>query len=381
MRGMCWIAFALSPLFFCWPIAAEPLAPILIEYIGPSNTDEGLAGARLAISDNQTTGRFVGLSFALDEHYLDISPESDGNTLQPSTDAGFIVANLPAEALRAVSSASKTSVTAVFNIAARDDALRQEQCLPNLLHTAPSRAMLTDGLAQYLVWKQWRRWFLVIGPTPADHLYADAVRNSAKKFGAQIVAEKEWTFRTVNARADTGHVTLQTEIPALTRVADHDVLVVADEADEFGEYLLGRTTLPRAVAGTHGMVATIWDASNEQWGAMQIQDRFRRRFSRPMTAVDYAAWLAVRAVGEAALRTKSADPKVISDYLRGPDFALSGYKGRSQSFRSWDGQMRQPILITGPKLLISASPQPGFLHRTSELDTLGVDQPESRCKQ
>jgi ABC transporter substrate binding protein (PQQ-dependent alcohol dehydrogenase system) len=114
---------------------------------------------------------------------------------------------------------------------------------------------------------------------------------------------------------------------------------------------------------------------------MQIQERFRRRFTRPMTAVDYAAWVAVRAVGEAALRTKSADPKVISDYLRGADFALSGYKGRSQSFRSWDGQMRQPILITGPKLLISASPQPGFLHRTSELDTLGVDQPESRCKQ
>lgn len=192
--------------------------------------------------------------------------------------------------------------------------------------------------------------------------------------------EKEWSFRASNARADTGHVTLQTAIPAFTRVADYDVLVVADETDEFGGYLFGRTALPRPVAGTHGLVATSWDVTNEQWGATQLQDRFRKRFGRAMTPNDYSAWLAVRAIGEAAVRTKSADPTTIASYLRGPDFALSGYKGRGQSFREWDGQMRQPILIAGPKLLVSVSPQAGFLHRTSELDTLGFDQSESRCR-
>src|SRR6266436_2555573 len=65
---------------------------------------------------------------------------------------------------------------------------------------------------------RWRRWFVVAGPTPADKLYAAALRRSAKKFGAVIATEKDWTFRTANARADTGHVTLQTEIPAFTRV-------------------------------------------------------------------------------------------------------------------------------------------------------------------
>jgi hypothetical protein len=42
--------------------------------------------------------------------------------------------------------------------------------------------------------------------------------------------------------------------------------------------------------------------------------------------------------------------------------------------------MRQPILIAGPRMLVSVSPQPGFLHRGSELDTLGVDREESRCR-
>ena len=99
-----------------------------------------------------------------------------------------------------------------------------------------------------------------------------------------------------------------------------------------------------------------------------------------MTSVDNAAWAAVRAIGEAAIRSRSSDPVKIMTYLRSPDFILSGFKGQGQSFRAWDGQMRQPVLIAGPRLLVSVSPQAGYLHRGSELDTLGTDREESRCK-
>jgi ABC transporter substrate binding protein (PQQ-dependent alcohol dehydrogenase system) len=240
--------------------------------------------------------------------------------------------------------------------------------------------MLADGLAQYLVWKRWKRWFLVVGPAPEDRLYADAVRRAAGRFGAEIVVEKPWSFRQGSGRADTGHVTLQTEIPAFTNVGDHDVLVVADETGAFGDYLEGRTARPRPVAGTHGLVATAWSPVSEQWGATQLQSRFAKQAGRRMGALDYAAWAAVRSIGEAAIRTGSTDPAAIAAYMRGPEFALSAFKGQGQSFRAWDGQMRQPILIAGPRLLVSVSPQAGFLHRTSELDTLGVDREESACR-
>jgi ABC transporter substrate binding protein (PQQ-dependent alcohol dehydrogenase system) len=249
-----------------------------------------------------------------------------------------------------------------------------------MLHTLPSRAMLADGLAQYLAAKRWKRWLLVTGRHPGDRQMAEAIRRAAKKFGAEIAAEKQWTFQPGHARADTGHVRLQTEIPAFTQGPDHDVLVVADEAGEFGDYLEGRTARPRPVAGTHGLVATAWSAVSEQWGATQLQNRFEKLAGRRMTAVDYAAWLAVRAIGEAAFRTKSTDARAVIDYMRGSEFLLSGFKGQGQSFRAWDGQMRQPILIVSQRLMISASPQPGFLHRNSELDSLGTDQGESRCK-
>jgi ABC transporter substrate binding protein (PQQ-dependent alcohol dehydrogenase system) len=158
------------------------------------------------------------------------------------------------------------------------------------------------------------------------------------------------------------------------------VLVVADEANAFGDYLEGRTARPRPVAGTQHLVATGWSPVNEQWGAAQLASRFAKVAGRRMTAVDYAAWAAARSIGEAATRLRTTDSDRIAAYLRGPEFLLSGFKGRGQSFREWDGQMRQPILIAGPRLLISASPQPGFLHRSSELDTLGLDREESPCK-
>jgi ABC transporter substrate binding protein (PQQ-dependent alcohol dehydrogenase system) len=340
--------------------------------------DEELAGAQLGIMDNNGTGRFTGQEFALKQVIVpaDAGVPDALKALPP--DVRFVVANLPANEL--TEAAHQFPQLTFLNAGASDDALRGEECAANLLHTIPSRAMLTDALAQYLAFKKWRKWLLVVGPDPADKLYADAVKRSAQKFGAQVVAEKPWTFQTANAHADTGHATLQTEIPAFTSGSDYDVVVVADEAGLLGEELIGRTDLPRPVAGTQGLVATGWSPVNVQWGALQLQDRFYKKFHRHMTAKDYAAWIAVRAVGEAAVRARSSDPEEIAKYMRGPDFLASGFKGEGQSFRSWDGQMRQPILIAGARSLVSVSPQGGFLHRRSVLDTLGVDEGESRCK-
>jgi ABC transporter substrate binding protein (PQQ-dependent alcohol dehydrogenase system) len=356
--------------------AVQPISPLDREI-----RDEGVAGARLGIADNATTGRFMGQRFTLMERII-AQNENPADVVRALAAEGirFVVADLDAPILITAASVAQAREMLFLNSRAPDDDIRNESCMANVLHTAPSRAMMADALTQYLMAKRWRRWFLVTGSAAGDRLLADAYRRAAKRFGAEIVVEKEWTFKPGHARTDTGHVTLQTEIPALTQVRDHDVLVVADERNEFGDYLPGRTALPRPVTGTHGLVATGWSPVSEQWGATQLQARFERLAGRRMNAVDYAAWAAVRAIGEAAIRARSTDPSVIAGYLRGPDFILSGFKGQGQSFRPWDGQMRQPILIAGPRLLVSVSPQIGYLHRGSELDTLGNDREESRCK-
>jgi ABC transporter substrate binding protein (PQQ-dependent alcohol dehydrogenase system) len=99
-----------------------------------------------------------------------------------------------------------------------------------------------------------------------------------------------------------------------------------------------------------------------------------------MTPLDMQAWTAVRMIGEAASRSSSVDPTKIMQFMKGDKFGIAAYKGKELSLRDWDWQVRQPILLADGRTVVSVSPQPGFLHQFTELDTLGFDRPESTCK-
>jgi ABC transporter substrate binding protein (PQQ-dependent alcohol dehydrogenase system) len=351
-------------------------------FLDPPPEDEGVQGARLGVADNATTGRFTGQRFALEERAAR-EPEEALDAVRGLLAAGLrlVVADLPAPVLIQAADLPEAAAATLLNAGAPDDALRNEDCRRNLLHLAPSRAMLADALAQFLAAKRWRNVFLAFGPGEGDRLYAEAVRRAARKFGLRVVADKPWTHDPGAQRTDTGHVSVAAEAARFTQGApSYDMLVVADETGFWGDNLAWRTTDPRPVAGTHGLVPTIWARPHELWGATQLQRRFRALADRWMTPRDHAAWLAVRAIGEAATRTRSTDPAAVAAYLRGPEFELAGFKGTRLSFRDWDGQLRQPILLAGPRELVSVSPQPGFQHQFSELDTLGTDRPETRCR-
>jgi len=344
--------------------------------------DDGIAGAKLAVADNNTTGRFLKQEFALDVVQSADVPELISQVAKRvEAGAGFVVADAGAETVLALADALKGRDVLIMNAGSSDDRLREGECRPNVVHTAPSRTMLADGLAQYLVWKQWRRWFLVRGTGREDEAFAEALRRAAKRFGGKIVEERAFQVETGSRRTDGGHEQIQQQIPAFTQNAPaYDVLLVADEREQFGQYFPYRTWDARPVAGTQGLAPTSWHPALEQWGGTQFQNRFRRLANRPMRPLDYDAWVAVRSVGEAATRTKSAAPKAMIAYLKSPDFDLAAFKGRKLTYRNWNGQLRQPILVATAKLPVSVSPQPGFLHQFSELDTLGIDRPESACR-
>jgi ABC transporter substrate binding protein (PQQ-dependent alcohol dehydrogenase system) len=340
--------------------------------------DEAVAGARLAIDDNNTTGRFTGQHYSLDGVTLD-KDQSPVDAARKLVDDGanFIAADLPADELVAVADAVKDRHVIVFNVAAQDDRLRGADCRANLFHIAPSRAMITDALAQYFATKRWTKIFLTVGPNPPDRLYADAMKNSAKKFGLAIAAEKPWEFGAL-ARARSDSIT-QSDALVFSRGIDYDIMVVADEEGDFGDYVSYRTWDPKLIAGTQGLIATSWHRAQDAWGSAQLQSRFFKEAKRTMRPVDYQAWAAVRAVGEALTRAKTTDPSALAQFMLGPTFQLAAFKGVPVSFRPWDRQLRQPILIAQPMAIVSVSPQPGFLHQRTILDTLGADEPETTC--
>jgi len=344
--------------------------------------DNGLAGAQMAAKDNDTTGRFLNQRYLLVDLHLKAGDDPATAVAELARQGiSLIVADLPADDLLKAAEAGKAHRILFFNAAATDDRLRQKDCRANVVHTAPSRAMLADGLAQYLVWKKWVRWFLVVGSHERDKLFAAALTRAANRFGAKILQQREFKDTGGARRTDSGVVQIQQQMPVFTQEApSYDVLVVADESEVFANNLPYRTWDPRPVAGSAGLVPTSWDASNSLWGGIQMQDRFIAQFKRQMTALDMQAWTAVRMIGEAASRQNSADPKKILDFLKGPELALGAFKGQKLTLRDWDLQLRQPILLTDGRTIVSVSPQQGFLHQFSELDTLGYDRPETQCK-
>src|SRR5438270_1472116 len=222
---------------------------------------------------------------------------------------------------------------------------------------------------------------MVVGCRGDDRLFAGALRRSATRFGAKIVQERVFEDTGGARRTDSGVTLIQRQMPVFTQGAPaYDILVAADESEVFAPYLPYRTWDPRPIAGSAGLVPKSWDAAHDQWGAVQMQNRFLKLNSRRMTALDMQAWTAARMIGEAASRMNSSDPKKLLDFLKGPDFSIAAFKGQRLTLRDWNLQLRQPILLVDGRMVVSVSPQEGFLHQFSELDTLGVDRPETRCK-
>jgi ABC transporter substrate binding protein (PQQ-dependent alcohol dehydrogenase system) len=344
--------------------------------------NDGVAGARLAIEDNNTTGRFLNQHFTLQEIRLKEGDDSAKAAIAlADRNIGFIIADLPADALLKAADAIRDRGIVLFNAGSIDDRLREEDCRANVIHTAPTRSMLADGLAQYLVWKQWKRWLLVVGSHDEDRLFADAMRRAAARFGAKIVQERVFEDTGGARRTDSGVTLIQRQMPVFTQAAPaYDILVAADESEVFASYLPYRTWDPRPIAGSAGLVPKSWDPAQDQWGAVQMQNRFLKLNSRRMTALDMQAWTAARMIGEAAARVNSGNPKSVIDFLKSPDFSIAAFKGQRLTLRDWNLQLRQPILLADGRMVVSVSPQEEFLHQFSELDTLGVDRPETKCK-
>ena len=345
--------------------------------------NDGVAGARLAIDDNNTTGKFLNQHFTLEEFRLkDGDDAANAAVALADRNIAFIITDLPADSLLKAADALRGRGAVLFNAGAIDDRLREEDCRANVIHVAPTRSMLADGLAQYLVWKQWKRWLMVVGSHDEDRRFAEALRRSAARFGAKIVQERVFEDTGGARRTDSGVTLIQRQMPVFTQQAPvYDILVAADESEAFASYLPYRTWDPRPVAGSAGLVPKSWDPAQDQWGAVQMQNRFLKLNSRRMTALDMQAWTAARMIGEAVARVNSSDRKTVLDFLKGPDFSIAAFKGQRLTLRAWNLQLRQPILLVDGRMVVSVSPQEGFLHQVSELDTLGVDQPETKCKQ
>ena len=349
-------------------------APPTLSNLDPIPEDLGLKGAELGLEDNITTGRFLGQSYSLT--VIEVAEDQDfaEATRAALAETGLLVLDAPFAQVLAAADLPEAAEALLFNAGAADMALRSAQCRARVLHTLPSYAMKADALMQFFVTRRWDEIALIAGDRPEDQAWANTLEASARKFGLDFGARKTWAFD-----ADMRRNAAQ-EVPLFTQdLGDYDVLLVADAADDFARYISFNTWRPRPVAGSEGLRPVTWHRVVEAWGAAQLQSRFEELAGRPMQDRDYAVWAAMRAIGEAVTRTGVADAETLRLYMLSDAFELAGFKGRPLTFRSWNGQLRQPIPLVHERALVAQAPLEGFLHQRTELDTLGLDQPESEC--
>jgi ABC transporter substrate binding protein (PQQ-dependent alcohol dehydrogenase system) len=330
-------------------------------------------GVRVALEESDFAGAAAGVKLELKR-----ATAADGlvAALQQLHGAGarFFLVDAPGEVVATLAQKTRGRDLLLFNLTALGDGLRQERCQPHLFHVAPSHAMLMDALTQFLVAKKWRQALVLKGQSPEDAELHAAFQRSAKRFGVSVVDTRPFVLnRDPRARA-------QNNVALLTAGAEYDVVVVIDGDGEFARDVPYEVQKPRPVVGAAGLVADWWHWAWERQGAPQLNNRFLKLTRRPMTGYDWSAWMAVKALVETVLRTKSTEARAVAAYLVGDQITLDGFKGARQAFRPWDRQLRQPLFLTTGNWVVERAPLDGFLHAKNALDTLGFDQPESRCR-
>lgn len=337
--------------------------------------DLGLKGAQVAIIDSNKTARFLNQKYNLVEKISYNKKElkeafskfiKDGNS--------YVILNVEDDLLKELLKEKEAKQALLINAGSNTTSLRKNYCEENLLHTIASNAMLYDGLVQFLIKRNFKDIFLVSGEHVKDKEIALNIKRSVKKFGAKIVKEKVWDNNSdIRRKANS-------EFPVFTQASDYDLIVLADFYGDFGEFMYFNTWLPRPIAGTQGLRPVTWHKVIEQWGAAQMQKRFEKFASRWMYSKDFAAWVAVRAIISSISKTQSKNLAKNLQFIRSKEFNLAAYMGRKLSFREFNGQLRMPVSLVQPRALISTSPQVGFLHPKTDLDTLGIAPFEMKCR-
>lgn len=327
-------------------------------------------GLQMALKDSQLELDAAGHGLALEVVSV-ASPEAAKAAAQKAEKAGALalVTDLPAAWTLAAADGAKLPV---LNVGNPEDRLREADCRPRLYHLIPSERMRADAIGQTLASQRWQQVLLLTGPSADDQRRAAVVQAAIKRYGLKLAGSKPFKLSADPRERDLAN-------PRLLTNGSYDAVWVVDSDGEFARSLPYRTVLPRPVVGDAGLTALGWHAQFDRFGAPQVSRRFARNASgRAMQQSDWAAWMAGKALAAAVLAVPKGKPAEMQAALA--QVELDGSKGVSMSFRAWDGQLRQRLLMTDGQGVVSLAPVDGVLHPKNVLDTLGADQGEKLCK-
>lgn len=340
-----------------------------------------LRAAKLALFESKTSFKTFDVKPILKTLNLDSSTEysSQLTTIHPDS---LVIVDTPEDTFVEVAKILNQLNLTTINVRHTNPELRESLCLATLFHTIPSDRMYFDAVTQFLIYRNWRKVLLVHGPSQIDHARAKTLHDSLTKFGADISDVREFTLSHHPDDRDRN-------IPVfLTGGASYDVVAVVDTARDFGRYIQYSTRRARPVVGDVGLIPRGWHRTLERYGAPQLNERYRSfdasaqlPASEAMSDAEFATWSAIKLITNSLNTVGTHNGALnVSTILNHPDAQVDLYKGTRGSIRSWNQQLRQPILLTSDDAVIAVAPMPKFLHPRHYVDTLGLDEPESTCQ-
>ncbi|SEA82350.1 MULTISPECIES: branched-chain amino acid ABC transporter substrate-binding protein [Acidovorax] len=385
---------ACTVLACCLPLQAAATRKVTLAVISMAD-DARYAKRRLELAyPNQPQGRALqGVELAVEDTALELQDAgvelSVRDLVLPSAadlpralqelkaaQVVHIVADLPEAPLRALvrSGPAMLGDVMVFNASLPEDSLRAEGCAPHLLHTLPSQQMEADALAQFLAVRQWRKLLVLRGTQPADAPLAAAWARALPRHGLEAVQTRAFKLSGEANERDLANVRKLSSEPG------YDVVAVLDSDGEFARGVPYATQWPRPVVGAAGLVAQAWHPQWQRYGGSQLNRRFAKLAQRPMQGQDWAAWMAGKAVVAALVDAPQSSVAQQLQRLRSGAVALDGFKGQRLTFRPWDGQLRQPVLLSHGDAVAAMAPLGEWLRAGEALDTLGMDAAQSSCR-
>ena len=336
--------------------------------------------SKLALIESSDIFKLFGIDATLNR--IDIADSSDaGVKLANLPKSSLILLDIPKSLFLSVARKAIELELVTVNVRHPDQEFRHKICSTYLFHTIPSHQMYFDALAQFLIHKGWRKVLVIRGPSEDDELRSKSLVKSLKKFGTSVQEERVYSLSHHPDDRDKNRPDF------LTGGVSYDVVAIIDSASDYGRYFQYNSRRPRPIVGDVGLIPRGWHYALERYGAPQLNGRYRDFLPGQlseldgMTDTEFAAWTAIKYITNSLhLIPEASDSIDVKEIYSLPDGAVDLYKGTRGSFRAWNHQLRQPMLLTTTSAVIAVAPMPKFLHPAHYADTLGIDAPESKCR-
>lgn len=302
----------------------------------------------------------------------------------------------------AVTQVAEQAKVPLLNVLAESDDLRNEGCSPYLFDIAPSAAMFLDALEGWFVGQGFRKWEFVVSDDPegASMLARARATLTRRHFAARVSGAVK-----VPAGDPVGPDTLRTiqkdspDVVVLLLSPDDQLAFVKAYADSGMKALVTGFPAPAAQTRTFyaawhrasgtaqaGYRAEAWDANLPSFGAVQLNDRFQKRWGEPMDAASWSAFMAFQVLYNTFTSGSAREPAAIQSYFEHPGTVFDVWKGVATNFRPWNHQLRQSLYLAhieqdGSVTVVGTLPEvfkPGT-SLVERLDQLGYQKGESRC--